>query len=134
MALALVVLTLAGCARKDERRLLAEDARSAVLDLLANPKSATFLEERTIIDVDRGLVCGQVSAENDSGEVGMPQRYYFVRSIGAAIDSDRLDIILDDPSKQVAGDKMPQDNLSRLRSLCERSGESTASGTPSMIK
>lgn len=119
-ALALALFLLTGCAKKDEQRLLAEEARSAVLDLLANPQSATFLEEDVSMDVDSGLVCGKVSAQNDAGDVVRPQRFYFLRSIGAAIDSDRSDILFDDPSAQISTHKMSRDSLARLRLLCER--------------
>lgn len=119
-ALALAPLLLSGCAKKDEQRLLSEEARSAVLDLLANPQSATFLEEEVTIDVDSGLVCGEVSAQNDAGDIVRPQRFYYLRSIGAAIDSDRSDILFDDPSAHISTHEMSRDSLARLRLLCER--------------
>lgn len=129
-ALALALLLLTGCAKKDEQRLLAEEARSAVLDLLANPQSATFLEEDVSIDVDSGLVCGEVSAQNDAGDLVRPQRFYYLRSIGAAIDSDRSDILFDDPSAQISTHEMSPDSLARLRLLCERFRQPRAFGPP----
>jgi hypothetical protein len=117
-------LFLLSCENAPAEDKLETEARSAVLDLLADPISARFSGDRTRAYPDRGLVCGVLSARNATGRLIQDQRYYFQRDLGAAIDADTPDITFHHPSPIDSGPAAgPEETLAHLRALCEQGGD-----------
>lgn len=65
---------------------LPDDARAAVLGLLADPSSARFDDSDVVVLQDEGLVCGgKVRFKTESGKYTILQPYYFDPRRGAAL-------------------------------------------------
>lgn len=119
-----LLFPVVACGKTDRDLELAEEARSAVLEMLAVPVSAHFDDRDLYVNGDAGLVCGgMVSARSAQGRDVFARRYFYQVGRGAAVEDGGRAFLRGPPANSSAAsarDESPDQLLRHLMDACKR--------------